>query len=292
MFGFISPIKLKTRAALATGLFLLGACASMSTTNVPRLNNIYEFMDVKSRPKICAHRGFSGVAPENTLAAFQRAIDSGADMFELDVLMTKDGEIVCIHDETVDRTTNGKGKVSELTLAEIKRLDAGSWYAPEFAGEKIPTLAEALDLAKDKIFVNIEIKGEAVTDQIEGGIEEKILRLVSERGMTHQVMITSFDPRAIRHMRDLDINIQTAMLYNEKLQANVPPMRILIDTGANGFNLSKSQVTKEIVDECNNAGRPVAVYTVNDWKEMRTLIEMGVDVIITDRPDVAMRLVR
>ena len=108
---------------------------------------------------VLAHRGYSAKAPENTMAAFELALAVGADGIELDVHMTRDGEIVVIHDDTLDRTTNGKGPVSDQTMAELRELDAGSWFSPEFAGERIPTLKLVLELIKDKdVLLNIEIK--------------------------------------------------------------------------------------------------------------------------------------
>jgi glycerophosphoryl diester phosphodiesterase len=113
-----------------------------------RFADIVEFLELGGRTRVIAHRGFSGVAPENTLVAIRRGIEIGADMAEIDVTLSKDGYVVVIHDETLDRTTNGTGPVSDATLEELQRLDAGSWFAPEFAGEKIPTLGEVLDLVR------------------------------------------------------------------------------------------------------------------------------------------------
>lgn len=124
---------------------------------------------------VIAHRGFSGQAPENTLASFQKAVELGSDMIELDVRFSKDGQVVVIHDDTIDRTTNGRGKVADYTLKELKQFDAGSWFAPQFSGERIPTLKEVLELVKGKVLVNIEIKDESpgqykITDLAERGL--------------------------------------------------------------------------------------------------------------------------
>ncbi len=236
-------------------------------------------------PHVIAHRGFSGVAPENTLAAFRRAIAVGADMFELDVLLSKDGHVVVIHDETVDRTTDGTGKVSDLTLDELTALDAGSWFAPEFEDERIPTLAHALRLAKDQILVNIEIKTEAVTDELRGGIVEKTLEVVNALTMKDSVVISSFDPRALAQMRALDSDIRTATLYSERMHGTAGPGEAMKAVGSNGFNSSHSQVEASMVEECHRLGRPIAVYTVNEEADMHRVIELGVDAIFTDRPD-------
>ncbi len=121
-----------------------------------------------------AHRGASAYYPENTMESFQGAIAMGADMIELDVQLTRDGEVVVFHDEKLTRCTNGKGRIADYTLVELKKLDAGSWFDKEYQGAKIPTLEEALSLCRDKIAVNIEIKTEAVDENIRDGIEEKM----------------------------------------------------------------------------------------------------------------------
>jgi glycerophosphoryl diester phosphodiesterase len=247
---------------------------------------IDEFLTTDAaRPRVIAHRGFSGVAPENTLAAIRKAIDVGADMAEIDVLLSRDGHVVVLHDETVDRTTDGKGPVAALDLEEIRKLDAGSWFAKEFAGEKLPTLAEVLDLVRGRILLNVEIKTEAVTPEIEGGIADRVLRLIAEREMGDQVMLSSFDPEALRQARQLDASIRTASLYDKDLQRGRSPLEIMSAVGSNGFNLSARQLSAEILRACHAQGRPVAVYTVDDKAKMKRLIARGVDAIFTNRPD-------
>lgn len=269
----------------------LQGCASIRSLSERRIETIGEFMRVGGRTRVIAHRGFSSVAPENTLAAFYQAIGAGADMIELDVLLTKDGRVVCIHDSTLERTTGRPGAVQDFTLAELKTLDAGSWFSPEFENERLPSLAQVLDLTRGTILLNIEIKTEAVTDDFEGGIEEKVIALVRERAMEDEVMITSFDVRALQHVRGLDEKIATATLYNEDRQHDQGPLEIMAEAGSRGFNLSKDQVTAEIVRQCHEHGLPVGVYTVNETPEMRRLIRMGVHTIITDRPDVLLEIV-
>jgi glycerophosphoryl diester phosphodiesterase len=247
---------------------------------------IDEFLDVDSaRPRVIAHRGFSGVAPENSLAAIRKAIDLGADMVEIDVLLSRDGHVVVIHDETVDRTTDGRGKVASLDLEELRRLDAGSWFSKAFAGEKIPTLAEVLDLVRGRILLNVEIKTEAVTPEAEGGISDKVLRLIAEREMGEQVILSSFDPEALRQARRLDSAIRTASLYDKDLHRGMGPVEVMAAVGSNGFNLSARQLSDEVLRACHGQRRPVAVYTVDDKKKMERLIAAGVDAIFTNRPD-------
>ena len=248
-------------------------------------NPIDDFMQPGGRARVIAHRGFSGVAPENTLAAFRKAIDVGADMFELDVLLSKDGRVVVIHDDTLERTTDGEGAVSARTLEELRALDAGSWFAPEFNRERIPTLEETLELAKDRILVNIEIKTEAVTDRAQGGIVDKTLELVRRLGMMDQIVISSFDPRALAHARELDPGVKTASLYDAERQEHLSPEEVMAEVASNGFNLSRKQVDESIVEACHRLGRPVAVYTVNEIPEMQRVLDLGADAIFTDYPD-------
>ncbi len=247
---------------------------------------IDEFLDPKAeRPRVIAHRGFSGVSPENTLIAVRKAIEVGADMVEIDVLLSGDGHVVVLHDDTLQRTTDGKGLAADLPLEELRKLDAGSWFSEEFAGEKIPELAEVLDLVRGRILINVEIKGEAVTPEIEGGIVDQVLRQVAERKMGDQVILSSFEPEALRQARKLDASIRTASLYNSDLHRGKGPLEVMAEVDSNGFNLSSRQLTTEILDTCHRQGRPVAVYTVNTKSKMKRLIAQGVNAIFTDRPD-------
>ncbi len=273
-------------------LMVLAGAAAVTRGQERRFGHINDFMKLDGRMRVIAHRGFSGKAPENTLSAFQKAIEIGADMFELDVLLSRDGKLVVIHDATLDRTSNGTGKVADYSLAELSELDAGTWFSAEFEGEPIPTLEEVLKLAKEKILVNIEIKTEAVTNEAGGGIVEKALDLVRASGMGDQVVISSFDPRALAQARELDPGIHTASLFNRRLQKGMSPREVMDEVGSRGFNLSHKIVNASIVEECHAVGRPVAVYTVNEVEKMKELLELGVDALFTDYPDRLLELTR
>lgn len=246
-----------------------------------RPTTIEEFMRLDSSIRVIAHRGFSSRAPENTLAAVRQAIAVGADMVEVDVTVTADGHVICLHDDTLDRTTDGSGRAAETTLAEIRRLDAGSWFSPEYAGERVPTLAEVLDTVRNRILINVEIKPEAVGH----GVVPRVAELIVAHGMTGDVMVSSFSPEALRRMKTTEPAIVTACLFNDELHAGRDPLEILQETGARGFNLSARQVTPDIVERCHRHGVPVAVYTVNRRRQMRRLVAMGVDAIFTDHPE-------
>lgn len=233
-----------------------------------------------------AHRGASADYPENTLAAFDAAIRMGADMVELDVQLTADGEVVAHHDKKVSRCTDGKGAVAACSLAALKALDAGSWFDRKFRGEKIPSLSEVLALCKGRAPLNIEIKTEAVTDGAAGGIEERCLDLVARHGMTGHVAFSSFDPRALLHLRQLDASLTLAVLYEKRLYADCLPSQIVKQVGADVFHCSRWQLTRRWLDDLKAHGIPVNVYTVNREGDMRRLIAKGVNGLFTNRPGV------
>lgn len=272
-------------------LFAMTPAGAQETRLEDRPRTIDEYLSLGARPRVIAHRGFSGAAPENTLAALRAAIEVGADMAELDVGLTSDGEVVLLHDETLDRTTDGRGRLSATPLDEVRKLDAGSWFSSEFTGEKVPLLDEALALVRGKILLNIEIKGEAVTDQVEGGIADKVLELVRKLDMLDQIVISSFEPRALKHARRLEPRVKTASLYNRKIHRGMSPIEVMRDADSNGFNVSARRLKKKVIRECRRYERPLTVYTVDDEKAMRRLIAKGVHGIFTNRPDVMIGVV-
>lgn len=231
---------------------------------------------------VTAHRGFSGDAPENTLAAFKKAMEVGSDMMELDVRFSKDGQIVVMHDDTLDRTTNGRGKVSDYTLKELKQFDAGSWFAPQFSGEHIPTLVEVLELAKGKIRVNIEIKDESLGRYKITDLADRALQEVKKAGMEDQVIYVSFYPVALERIQERDSRLWVGLLYHR-------PWNSLHEvTGGRSFpvlGLRNSYLTKGKIDKIHQQGMKVNVYTVNSEEEMEQFIRWGVDGIITNHPD-------
>lgn len=235
---------------------------------------------------IIAHRGASAYYPENTMAAFEGAVKMNAEMIELDVLLSKDGVPVVFHDEILDEHTNGKGKVSSYTQEELKKLDAGSWFNPEFAGQRIPTLEEVLDFATGKIALNIEIKTEAVSNETEGGVEEKCLNLVNKYGMEEHVLFSSFDYRAVSHLKQLAPNIPAALLYEKNQSGKKLPSQLISDYNADAFNCHFRELNKKRIRDIKSNNIPVFVYTVNQQSRMRKLINMGVTGIFTDMPDV------
>lgn len=233
-----------------------------------------------------AHRGASAYYPENTMISFEGAIARGADMVELDVQLSRDGEVVVFHDEKLSRCTNGKGKISDYKLVELKKLDAGSWFGREYKGAKIPTLDEALNLCRDKIAVNIEIKTEAVDKNIRNGIEEKCLKVVGQNSMREHIVFSSYDPRALKHLKEIDSSVATAVLFEKGYYGSKFPSEIIELLGADAFNCSKNELSKKWLMNLKLNNIPVNIYTVNDKKNMRRFLELGVSGIFTNKPDI------
>lgn len=234
---------------------------------------------------IIAHRGASAYYPENTIPSFEGASIMGADMIELDVQLTSDKEVIVFHDEKISRCTNGRGKLVDYTLAQLKKLDAGSWYSMEFKDTRIPTLAEVLELCRNQIAVNIEIKTEAVSNIITGGIEEKCLKIVEQSGMKKHVVFSSFDPRAIMHLKQIDSTVAVAVLFEKKHYTSKLPSDIMAITGADAFNCSVSEFNKKWLANIEANKIPVNIYTANDRKNMKRFLDMGVSGIFTNMPD-------
>lgn len=234
---------------------------------------------------VIAHRGASAYFPENTLESFEGAISMGADMVELDVQLSRDGEVVVFHDEKLSRCTNSKGKISDYTLVQLKKLDAGSWFGKKFKGAQIPTLNEALTLCRDKIALNIEIKTEAVTGKIRNGIEAKCLQIVEKNGMQEHVVFSSFDPRALKHLKSIDSSVVIAALFKKKHYGTKLPLEIVNLLTADSFNCSADELNKKWLANIKANNIPVNIYTVNDKRNMRRFLKMGVNGIFTNKPD-------
>jgi glycerophosphoryl diester phosphodiesterase len=231
---------------------------------------------------VIAHRGFSGDAPENTLAAFQKAIEVDSDMMEFDVHISRDGQVVVIHDDTLERTTNGHGQVADYTLKELKQLDAGFWFAKRFSGETIPTLEEALQLAKGRILVNIEIKDGSLGQYTITDLADRTLQEVRKAAMAEQVIFSSFYPPALERIQERDSRVWVALLYHRSWQS-IPQV-----TGGKSFsilNLRNSFLTKGKIARIHQEGMRVNTYTVNAAAQMERFIRWGIDGIITNHPD-------
>lgn len=229
-------------------------------------------------PLIYAHRGASGEAPENTMAAFRLAVEQGAQGIELDVQMSADGELIVIHDETLDRTTNGSGLVVRHTAAELKTLDA-SYKFSAYKGEPLPFLSEVLAfLVPTKLELNIELKNGIIFYE---ELEEKAVRLVREYGMGRRVVFSSFNHYSVAKLSRMAPDIESAILYAAGLYE---PWDYAAKVGAKALHPLFYSVVKEFVDGAHRAGLKVRPYTVNEPDDIRRMIDVGVDAVITNYP--------
>jgi len=231
---------------------------------------------------VIAHRGFSGSAPENTLTAFKRAIEVRSDMIELDVRLSKEGEVVVIHDDTLDRTTDGRGKVAHHTLKELQQLDAGSWFGSQFSGEKIPILQEVLKLSRRRILVNIELKKGHLGWSKISDLADRALNEVERAGMLNQVLFSSFDPSALERIYQKNPRVWLALLYNKTFEA---PQEVILGRPFSFLNCRKTVLTQINILRAHREGFKVMVYTLNTEDEMERFLHLEVDGIITDYPD-------
>jgi glycerophosphoryl diester phosphodiesterase len=231
--------------------------------------------------KSWAHRGASGHAPENTLAAFALAVELGADGVELDVQLTSDREMVVIHDETLDRTTSGAGWVKDLTLAEIKALDA-SYGRTGFAGEKVPTLREVFDLLKPTdLTINVEIKDSVIPYF---GLGDAVSQLVDEYDLGHRVVLSSFNHCSLAWLRQNGSMVKTGVLFGDVL---FEPWNYAAQIWATALHpaYSYADYVFNLVEEAHNALLDVNVWTVNEPEDIERMIDRGVDAIITNYPE-------
>ena len=238
---------------------------------------------------VIAHRGASAYYPENTLASFEGAIALGADMVEFDVQLTSDKEVVVFHDEKISRCSDGRGRIADYTLADLKKLDIGSWFGKDFRGARVPTLQEVLDICKGRIAVNIEIKKEAVGKTFFGGVEEKCLKIVERSGMKDHAVYSSFDPRAVMHLKEIDSTAAVAVLFEKKIYGARLPSNIVDSLGADAFNCAASELNAKWLSDVRSKKIPVNIYTVNDARNMKKYLRAGVNGIFTNKPDVLLK---
>ena len=232
-----------------------------------------------------AHRGASGYAPENTMGAFQKGFEMKADYIEIDVQMTKDGELVVIHDITVDRTTNGTGNVGHLTLEEIRQLDAGSWFSEDYAGETIPTFEEVLDTFRGKVGILIELKA----PELYPGVEEKIADALKERNMdqpnNNKIIIQSFNHASMKKSKELLPNLSHGVLAGASWEKVTEEQLSQFATFADYFNPNMNIVTDELVSDVHEAGMKIFPYTSRTIEQAIHLFDLKVDGIVTDYTD-------
>jgi glycerophosphoryl diester phosphodiesterase len=234
---------------------------------------------------VIAHRGASGYAPENTMAAFRKAIAMGVTFIETDLHLSRDARFVAIHDETLDRTTNGRGAVHEFTLADLRKLDAGSWFGSEFAGERIPTIEEILQFAKkhDVVFY-LELKPGG-----SWGGEHALIGALRESGEIARIVVISFDASILASVRKIEPALMTGLLYDGQ---TTEPLDKALEVGARQIAARGDLVSPWMLKEARRHDLQVVCWTVNHPAHMRLLIEAGVDGIMSDYPDRILELTR
>ncbi len=234
-------------------------------------------------PLYIAHRGLSSRYPENTLVAFRAAADAGAGMIELDVTLTRDRRLAVIHDSTVDRTTDGTGPVNTLTMAQLRRLDAGGWFAERFAGEPVPSLDQVLDAVKGRLLVNIEIKSEAFEPRApHDAVERQIVEMVTERQMSAEVLVSSFAWRVLGRLRALSPEIAVGLL--SQLPADERLLYWFRRLDGFSWHPDYRVVSRSQVETLQGLGAKVYPYAVKGRIDTPSLLAMGVDGLIVDDP--------
>ncbi len=223
------------------------------------------------KPLVIAHRGASFYEPENTLRAVRRALDFEVDGVEIDVRSTIEGNIVVIHDETVDRTTNGSGRVRDMSLVELRSLDAGK-------GEKIPLLEEVIGLVGNKAMLIIELKT--------GGIEERVLSIVEKYDALDRVMFSSFIHGSVKRVKELNPRAKTGVIIRS---SPINPSMLALDARAENICAFYKYVSWEMVQNVHGHGLNIFAWTVDDANTAENLIMLGVDGIVTNKPDIITR---
>lgn len=241
------------------------------------------------RPLIFAHRGASAYAPENTLAAFERAIEQAADLVELDSKLSADQRVVVIHDQTVERTTNSSGHVSEMTYQQLRSLNASYQWADQFPNQHIPLLEEVIEACAGKIKINIELTNYRSPFD---GLADRVVEIVRHYQLQDQVIISSFHPIPLRRFHDLLPEVPLGFLARQGRQGFLSRGwlgRALVPYDS--LHPEKSDITPRLMANAKKYNYPVYSFTVNDPGEMSNLISMGVDGLITDDPIMAHQVI-
>lgn len=248
-----------------------------------------------SKINVISHRGANIYAPQNTMPAFRKSIEIGIDGFETDVHLTKDKKLVICHNYTIDKTSNGKGSISQMTLDELKRYDFGSYFSPKFKGTEIPTVDEFLSFIEttDISVLNIELKS---PKENETAIVSETIRLVKEHGLFDKLLISSFDPKLLVEAKQIDSTCKTGFLYSPNRLLTYKMMRRPVEyakeIGADALHPAFIYVDKEYVRKAHDAGIMVNPWTVDSARSIERMIACGVDGIITNYPDVLGGLVQ
>jgi glycerophosphoryl diester phosphodiesterase len=234
-------------------------------------------------PVIAAHRGVSSLFPENTMPAFIAALNLGCEMIELDISVTKDKEFVVIHDETLERTTSGTGKISDRFFAEIYGFDAGFKLTEKKISAKVPLLSEVLDLVKNRAVLNVEVKSEVYSkSNAEDSAEKLLLEMIEKREMTDQVILSSFNHKILQRLRKISDEVNLGILTSGEPR---PPIALTRKLDAFSWHPTHINLSKKIIKYYKkHTGKKIIPYTVNKSKKASSLIKTGIDGFFTDYP--------
>ncbi|PCK22328.1 glycerophosphodiester phosphodiesterase [Bacillus pumilus] len=229
---------------------------------------------------IIAHRGSSSTAPENTIAAFDLAVQQGADYIELDIQLTMDQHVAVIHDDTVDRTTDGSGPVRNYTLDQLKKLDAGSWFDERYAKERIPTLQEILERYSQRIGILIEIKH----PKRQIGIEKAVVDIINRFSYSRHIMVQSFDDTALQRIKADAPSLRTAFIMKPSALKLTKRKLAVYSSFADCLNMKKTMINRWWIDRIHSFGMDVFIWTVKDQKTANRIKKYPIDGVVTDHP--------
>ena len=237
-------------------------------------------------PWIIAHRGFKAKYPENTLVAFQAAMDLGIPMIELDVMLSRDRKLVVIHDATLERTTKGHGPVHDRTLEELKQLDAGSWFHTEFKDERLPELTEVIEMANSRVILNIEIKSEAYeAHHPPDAVERQVVGLVKQKKAQDAVLISSFSADILKQISKMPDPPALALISSDPVDDHT--IQLCKDINAFSWHPNQKIVTPDQVEKFRTAGLRIFPYSVDTQEDYSKMLDFKVDGVITDDPESA-----
>lgn len=249
---------------------------------------------ILAQPLVIAHRGASAYAPENTIAAFRKALELGADALELDLRQTSDSVLVVLHDPDVERTTNGKGNVKYFSFEELQKLDAGSWFDKKFSNERIPSLREVIDLLDDSTLIIIELKE---GNETYPGIEEQVVQIVKQNNIESQTILKSFDPNVLNRLRILEPDIPLLYVY----ALRIPWLGMIIDRGVTFDSVYDLDVeylqphrfflSQSFVNDAQSKGFKIISWGVNSTEAINESLDFGVDGIETDYTDKLLEII-
>lgn len=237
-----------------------------------------------SPPIIFGHRGASKFAPENTTAAFELALQQGADALELDTMLSADGIPVVVHDRTVDRTTNGSGKVDRINASDLRKLDAGSSFSSKYSNERIPLLEEVFVSFRNRALINVELKN---YHNLFNGLPEKVVELARRIDVLDQILFSSFFASNLKRIKHLFPRAHIALICSQGVSGYLKRSKVFSSVSPDYIHPHFKNISKSFIETQHRNNRRVNTWTVNQNTDLIELINLGVDGIITDTPKLA-----